>query len=64
MTGIFLKPKDIQIIEGFQTYIGAYKAYQTILSALGKDKGKKITISEYAKHHQITEDEVKKALSQ
>jgi hypothetical protein len=62
MAGIFLRPKDVQKLEGHQTYIGAYKSYRTILDALGKQKGKKITLLEYAEYAQVRVEEVQKAL--
>ena len=47
MAGIYIEPKDLQLIEGHDSYIGAWKSYNTIRESVGKKTGQKITIPEY-----------------
>lgn len=48
MPGIFLNVREVQLIEGHTTYEGAWKSYDDIRERVGKDKGQKLTIPEYA----------------
>lgn len=59
--GIFLKPKDIQLLNGL-AYDVARKYYNTIRDSLGKPKGKKITTEEYAAYEMVDVNIVKQAL--
>lgn len=61
--GIFLQPKDIQILEGYSSYDAAWSALKNIRFLLNKKENGRVTMREYAQHRQITVEEVKEALS-
>jgi hypothetical protein len=58
LQSLFLSPVDLQKIEGYPYYPSAWRAYQVILSALGKPPGKRFTVEEYCNHERVSKDEV------
>lgn len=60
-TRIFIYPADLTILTG-KSYRRCWQMYHNLLDCLGKDKKKKLTIQEYCKLEDVSEDEVKKIL--
>lgn len=58
---IFLYPADLITLTG-KSYATCYRIYRNLLDCQGKDKKKKLTIREYCKLEDVSEDEIKKAL--
>jgi hypothetical protein len=61
--GIFITGKDIMQLEAVASS-SAFRLMQTIRDALGKQKGTKITLNEYAKYRGVELAEIKQALQQ
>lgn len=62
MPGLFINARDLQLIEGYTTYDGAWRRLDSIKDTLGKGKAQKITIPEYCKLVDINIEIVCKAL--
>lgn len=60
--GIFLLPQDIAALRGVG-YRQAIRVYADVRTVLGKDKGKRVTIEEYATYEMVPVETVKKALN-
>lgn len=59
---IFLYPADLMVLTG-KTYITAYRNYRMLLDCLGKKRKGKLTIKDYCRLEDITEEEVRQALN-